>query len=67
MRIERKTRKVQAAGVIVVGDFNEDTHAKIMQELMVEMLLYGALSEFHDVEEKIDKRLSIGKIAQMLW
>ena len=49
--LKEEIRKVQAVDVIVVGYFNEDSHSKNMQELMVETGLQYALSESHDVDK----------------
>ena len=56
---------MQTTCVIVVGDFNEDTHSKNMQEFIVEMGLCDAFSEAHDVDKKTEiERLSVDQSAQ---
>ena len=52
--MKKEIRKSQAIDVIVVVYFNEDVHAKIIQEFMLEIGSYDVFSEVHDAEEKID-------------
>ena len=49
---EEEIRKAQETDAIVVGDFNEDALAKIMQEFMLEIGSYDMFSEVHDVGGK---------------
>ena len=60
-------RKEKETDLIVVGYFNKDLCSKNIQGFVVEMGLYDAFREVHDVEKKAGMvHLSMGQSTKML-